>query len=352
MSEAKKSGGEALLRVDDLRTHFYTDAGIARAVDGISFEIAAGECLALVGESGCGKSVTSLSIMKLLPMPPARMPTGRILFDGSDLVPLSQTEMCSVRGNEIAMIFQEPQSALNPVFTIGDQVAEAFTIHHPGTPVREAYDRAVESLKSVGIPDPERRMGDYPHQLSGGMKQRVCIAMALICNPRLLIADEPTTALDVTIQAQILELLMELQASRNLALLLITHDLGVVAEMAQRTCVMYAGKIVETASTIEVFSRPLHPYTQGLMRARPEPGSSQHGRKRLAVIPGRVPAATAFKDDCRFRPRCPLAVERCGQEPPLNDFGQAHRAACWQTKAEGVDAWAEAAERAKGGPGA
>ncbi|MCZ7646366.1 MAG: ABC transporter ATP-binding protein [Planctomycetota bacterium] len=352
MSDTQPNG--ALLQVNDLRTHFHTDAGVARAVDGITFQIAEGECLAIVGESGCGKSVTSLSIMKLLPMPPARIASGRILFNGRDLVDLGQEEMCGVRGNDIAMIFQEPQSALNPVFTIGDQVAEAYTVHHPGTPMREAYERSVEALKSVGIPDPARRMGDYPHQLSGGMKQRVCIAMALICSPKLLIADEPTTALDVTIQAQILELLMDLQRKHRLALLLITHDLGVVAEMAQRTCVMYAGKIVESGATREIFSRPLHPYTQGLMRARPAPGSSQHGRQRLAVIPGRVPAATQFQDDCRFRPRCPLAQEKCAQEPPLEDYGAAHRAACWCAKREGYDAWkdAAAASAPKGASGA
>ncbi|MCW8129098.1 MAG: ABC transporter ATP-binding protein [Planctomycetota bacterium] len=341
-------GEKALLEVRDLRTHFDTDAGTARAVDGISFAIAPGECVALVGESGCGKSVSSMSVMRLLPSPPARVASGQILFEGRDLLGLSNAEMCAVRGKDIAMIFQEPQSALNPVFTIGDQVAEAYQIHHAGSRPREAWEKAVAALRSVGIPDPESRAKDYPHQLSGGMKQRVCIAMALICSPKLIIADEPTTALDVTIQAQILDLLRTLRKEHNLSLLLITHDLGVVAEMADRVCVMYAGKIVETAPTRELFAKPLHPYTQGLMRARPEPGSSRHGRKRLAVIPGLVPAATQFKDDCRFRTRCPLADEKCGSEPALQAYDGEHCAACWHTSAAGVQAWD--ARDAKGGP--
>jgi peptide/nickel transport system ATP-binding protein len=331
---------DPLLSVRNLRTHFDTDAGVARAVDGISFDIAQGECVALVGESGCGKSVTSLTIMRLLPTPPARIASGTIQFEDRNLLDLPERQMCGVRGAEIAMIFQEPQSALNPVFTIGNQVTEAYLVHHPATPFHEAWERAIESLRSVGIPDPAERMEDYPHQLSGGMKQRVCIAMALICEPKLLIADEPTTALDVTIQAQILELLRKLQQDHKLALLLITHDLGIVAEMAARTFVMYAGKVAEAGTTRDIFARPLHPYTQGLMRARPEPGSSQHGRKRLAVIPGMVPAATQFKDDCRFRARCPLAGEKCGTEPALCAFNVEHYAACHYTKTEGVDAWA------------
>jgi oligopeptide/dipeptide ABC transporter ATP-binding protein len=329
---------EPLLDVQDLRTHFHTDAGVARAVDGISFDIKRGECVALVGESGCGKSVTSLSIMRLLAMPPARMPSGKILFKGRDLARISEEEMCAVRGKEVAMIFQEPQSALNPVFTVGDQIAEAFVTHNPKTKAKEAWERTIEAMRSVGIPDPERRALDYPHQLSGGMKQRICIAMALICGPELIIADEPTTALDVTIQAQILELLRKLQKEKNLSLLLITHDLGVVAEMAERTCVMYAGKIIEQSPTADIFSRPLHPYTQGLLRARPGiVGGSKH---RLSVIPGMVPAATRFEDNCRFNPRCPLCTQECREkEPLLTDYGQNHRAACWHTKAEGIDAW-------------
>jgi len=338
-----------LLDVRDLRTYFDTDAGIARAVDGITFSISAGECVALVGESGCGKSVTSMSIMRLLPTPPARIASGQVLFEGRDLLKCYPDEMCAVRGARIAMIFQEPQSALNPVFTVGNQVAEAYLVHHPGARPREAWDHAIETLKSVGIPAPEQRAQDYPHQLSGGMKQRICIAMALINRPKLLIADEPTTALDVTIQAQILDLLRSLRKAYNLSLLLITHDLGVVAEMADRLFVMYAGKIVESGTTSEVFARPLHPYTQGLMRARPDPGSSQRGRRRLAVIPGLVPAATQFKDDCRFRARCPLAGEKCPAEPPLEELRPDHRVACWYAKPEGVQAWENTVSGAQGG---
>ncbi len=342
-----------LLAVRNLRTYFDTDAGVARAVDGISFSLREGQCLAIVGESGCGKSVTSLSIMDLLPKPPARIESGEVFLDGRNLVGLTNTQMCQVRGNEIAMIFQEPQSALNPVFTVGDQVAEAYLIHHPDSRKAEAWDRSVDVLRAVGIPDAENRIKDYPHQLSGGMKQRICIAIALICEPKVLIADEPTTALDVTIQSQILELLKELQLTRKLALLLITHDLGVVAEMADHTCVMYAGKIVESASTREIFARPLHPYTQGLMRARPESGSSISGKKkRLAVIPGMVPAATQFKDDCRFRARCPLAGDACLKEPALESFGENHLAACWHTHADGVDAWKTDESSAPSGAGA
>ena len=246
--------------------------------------------------------------------------------------------MCAIRGKEIAMIFQEPQSALNPVFTVGSQIAEAYVTHHPKTSSKQAWELTIDAMKQVGIPDPARRALDYPHQLSGGMKQRICIAMALICNPKVLIADEPTTALDVTIQAQILDLLKKLQSERKLSLLLITHDLGIVADMAERTFVMYAGKIIEQAQTAEIFKAPLHPYTQGLLRARPEMGSSQRGRKKLAVIPGMVPAATMFQDDCRFRPRCPLAADVCAKEPPLAERTPGHRAACYFA---GQNAWAQ-----------
>ena len=241
------------------------------------------------------------------------------------------------------MVFQEPQTALNPVFTVGDQIAEAYLMHNPGAGAAGARARAVESMRQVGIPDPERRALDYPHQLSGGMKQRVCIAMALICGPELIIADEPTTALDVTIQAQILELLRSLQMERHLSLLLITHDLGIVAEMAERTCVMYAGKVVEQSPTADVFRRPLHPYTQGLHRARPggEARETAGGKqRRLAAIPGIVPAATQFTDNCRFNPRCPLCAAQCVEkEPALVDYGGRHLAACWKTRTEGIEAW-------------
>ena len=329
----------ALLQVQNLHTHFKTDAGVARAVDGITFDIKKGECVALVGESGCGKSVTSFTIMRLLPMPPAMIPEGQVLFKGRDLARLSEAEMCKVRGREIGMIFQEPQSALNPVFTVGEQIAEAFLTHHPDARRAEAWEKTIESMRAVGIPDPQRRATDYPHQLSGGMKQRICIAMALICSPELLIADEPTTALDVTIQAQILDLLKNLQRERGLSLLLITHDLGIVSEMAERTNVMYAGKIVEQSPTRELFRRPLHPYTQGLLRARPG-GEAGFQHKRLSEIKGMVPAATKFGDNCRFNPRCPLCTEICiAKEPRLEDYGNDHRAACFHTKAEGIDAW-------------
>ncbi|MCY3023986.1 MAG: ABC transporter ATP-binding protein [Planctomycetota bacterium] len=330
---------ETLLDVHNLRTYFHTDAGVARAVDGVSFAIRRGECLALVGESGCGKSVTSLTIMRLLQTPPARVAGGEVVFKGCDLLRLSEEEMCAVRGSGVAMIFQEPQSALNPVFTVGEQVAEAYLVHNPKARAQEVRERTLEALRQVGIPDPERRTLDHPHQLSGGMKQRVCIAMALICGPDLIIADEPTTALDVTIQAQILELLRKLQAERRLSVLLVTHDLGVVAEMAERTCVMYAGKIVEQCPTAEIYTRPLHPYTQGLLRARPRSDGAERER-RLSVIPGIVPAATEFRDNCRFHARCPLCTAQCiEKEPELKEYGGAHLAACWNTRAEGIDAW-------------
>ncbi|MEI6235039.1 MAG: ABC transporter ATP-binding protein [Planctomycetota bacterium] len=329
----------SLLQVQNLHTHFKTDAGVARAVDGITFDIKKGECVALVGESGCGKSVTSYTIMRLLPMPPAIIPEGQVLFKGRDLAKISEAEMCRIRGREIGMIFQEPQSALNPVFTVGEQISEAYLTHHPDASRREAWEKSIESMRAVGIPDPQRRAADYPHQLSGGMKQRICIAMALICSPELLIADEPTTALDVTIQAQILDLLKNLQKERGLSLLLITHDLGIVSEMAERTNVMYAGKIVEQCPTKELFRRPLHPYTQGLLRARPG-GEAAFQHKRLSEIKGMVPAATKFGDNCRFNPRCPLCTDECVQKaPPFADYGNDHRAACFHTKAEGIDAW-------------
>jgi oligopeptide/dipeptide ABC transporter ATP-binding protein len=335
-----EDSSDVLLDVRDLRTYFHTDAGVARAVDGVSFQIKRGECVALVGESGCGKSVTSMTVMRLVPMPPARIASGEILFDGQDLVGLSDEEMCAVRGKSIAMIFQEPQSALNPVFTVGDQITEAFLAHHPEARFKEGWNRAIETMKQVGIPDSERRASDYPHQLSGGMKQRICIAMALICDPQLIIADEPTTALDVTIQAQILELLRKLQKDRGLSLLLITHDLGIVAEMAARTFVMYAGKIVEKGPTEQIFKRPLHPYTLGLMRARPHAmAATESERQRLMVIPGMVPAATKFGDDCRFRPRCPAAAAVCAKEPPLKEVDCAQFAACHFPQGVAVNVW-------------
>jgi peptide/nickel transport system ATP-binding protein len=314
-----------LLRVQDLRTYFHTRSGVARAVDGVTLEIGAGETVGMVGESGCGKSVTALSILRLIDAPGRIEPGSRVFFEGNDLLALSEEGIRRVRGNRIAMVFQEPMTALNPVFTIGDQVAEVARVHSDASR-KAAWERAVEMLALVGIPDPRERAGSYPHQLSGGMRQRVLIAMALVMNPALLIADEPTTALDVTIQAQILELLAELQQRLGLAVLLITHDLGVIAESASRVLVMYGGQIVEQASVRELFAHPAHPYTEGLLQAMPRLGQ---GRERLAVIPGTVPPPTAWPSGCRFRDRCAYAWERCATEPPpLYPVNPLHGARC------------------------
>jgi oligopeptide/dipeptide ABC transporter ATP-binding protein len=316
-----------LLEVRDLRTWFHTEEGVGRAVDGISFAVDRGETLGLVGESGCGKSVCALSVMRLVQQPPGRIESGQVLLDGRNLLVLTEDEMCSVRGNEIAMVFQEPMTSLNPVLTCGYQIAEAVLLHQRVTG-REARQRAVEMLRRVGIPAPEQRVDEYPHQLSGGMRQRVMIAMALSCHPDLLIADEPTTALDVTIQAQILDLLQHLQDELGMAMLLITHDLGVVAETADRVAVMYAGRIVEQADTDGLFARPRHPYTQGLLHSVPR---LDQQRERLEIIPGTVPDAREFPSGCRFAPRCPLAEDRCRrQEPVLESRGEAHQVACWK----------------------
>jgi oligopeptide/dipeptide ABC transporter ATP-binding protein len=321
---------EPLLRVRDLKTYFVTErgSGTARAVDGVSFDLYPGETLGIVGESGCGKTVTSLSILRLVPEPPGHIRPGSLIeFEGRNLLTLPLPELRAVRGNQIAMIFQEPMTSLNPVFTVGDQIAEAAIIHQHLSR-KAARARAIEMLKLVGIPDPEERVDHYPHQLSGGMRQRVMIAMALVCHPKVLIADEPTTALDVTIQAQILELLDRLQAELGMAVLLITHDLGVVAGHAERVVVMYAGQVVESAPTTELFDQPLHPYTEGLMAAVPRIDAPQ---ARLRAIPGQVPAATAWPSGCRFHPRCPHAWAKCAaEEPPLLDGGTpAHSARCW-----------------------
>jgi oligopeptide/dipeptide ABC transporter ATP-binding protein len=303
----------ALLEVENLRTYFETEAGLARAVDGVSFSVDKGEVLGIVGESGSGKSVTSLSIMRLVPQPPGRiMPGSRILFKGRDLLGLSAAEMRHIRGNDIAMIFQEPMTSLNPVYPVGDQIAEAIR-YHRGVGKRQARARAVELLRQVGIPDPERRAADYPHQLSGGMRQRVMIAMAISCEPDLLIADEPTTALDVTIQAQILDLLAELRERLGMAMILITHDLGVVAQVCDRVVVMYAGQVVEEASVDDLFREPRHPYTEGLLKAIPRLGKPV---ERLAVIPGTVPSPTAWPVSCRFHPRCPYGWDLCVEAAP------------------------------------
>jgi peptide/nickel transport system ATP-binding protein len=317
-----------VLDVSDLRTHFFTQDGVTRAVDGVSFQVRAGETLGIVGESGCGKSVTALSILRLLPERLGRTVGGSVRFDGNELLNLNEPQMRKIRGNRIAMIFQEPMTSLNPVLTIGDQIAEAVTIHQ-GKNRQEAMQRAIEMLRLVRIPDPEKRVKDYPHQFSGGMRQRAMIAMALSCTPKLLIADEPTTALDVTIQAQILKLMVELKSEIGAAIMLITHDLGVVAETCQRVVVMYAGKIVEEADIFELFDRPLHPYTRGLMASIPR--LKREGAKRLSEIPGIVPNLREPIAGCAFAPRCPLATDRCRTEAPsLADHGAGHRASCWE----------------------
>jgi len=317
-----------LLRVEDLAVYFDTDEGTAHAVDGVSFRIGHGETLGLVGESGCGKSVTALSIMRLVAHP-GRIVRGRVLYGGRDLASISRRDMRRIRGSEIAMIFQEPMSSLNPVFTIGRQIAEAVELHL-GMGGREARKHAVDMLERVGIPAANRRVDEYPHQLSGGMRQRVMIAMALACDPKLLIADEPTTALDVTIQAQILELLNDLRRTRNLGVLLITHDLGVVAEVADRVCVMYTGRIVEESPVEELFARPKHPYTEGLLRSVPKLTAADVKKiERLETIEGTVPSPTALPPGCHFAPRCSHRMPRCEQgEIPLYDLEGSVRVRC------------------------
>src|SRR6266480_3188414 len=308
-----------LLEVNNLQTHFPTRAGLVRAVDGVSFYLDRGELLGLVGESGCGKSITALSIMRLI-APPGKIVGGEISFDGKNLLKLSDREMRAIRGDDIAMIFQDPMTSLNPVYTVGEQIAEALRLHRKLSR-KAARAAAIEAMREVSIPDPARRIDDYPHQLSGGMRQRVMIAMALACDPKLLIADEPTTALDVTIQAQILELLDGLRRSRELAVLLITHDLGVVADVADRVAVMYTGRIVEESSVDELFARPRHPYTEGLLRSVPKL-TAEHVAKaeRLQTIEGTVPKPTKLPDGCHFEPRCAYRMPRCREgEIPLYD---------------------------------
>ena len=314
----------SLLSVDDLRTHFYTASGVVRAVDGVNFAIERGEVLGLVGESGCGKSVTSLSIMRLVP-PPGRVVAGRIRLDGEELLDKSAEGMRRVRGARIAMVFQEPMTSLNPVFTIGDQIAAA-VLAHAGGSRRAAWDRAIEMLDRVQVPSPNERARDYPHQLSGGLRQRAMIALALAPGPQLLIADEPTTALDVTIQAQLLDLLRRLQAERGMAVLLITHDLGVVAELCHRVAIIYAGRIVELAAVETIFREPLHPYTRGLLRCLPHP--SRFGQP-LSSIDGAPPDLRRIGGGCRFAPRCPLALDACRRdEPALLERKPGHFVAC------------------------
>jgi oligopeptide/dipeptide ABC transporter ATP-binding protein len=321
---------QALLEIHDLRTQFFTDDGLVRAVDGVSYTLGKGETIGVVGESGCGKSVTALSILRLVPDPPGRITGGQIVFEGTNLLELSAAEMRRVRGNDISMIFQEPMTSLNPVFTIGNQIAEAVRLHQ-GLSKREAMDKAIEMLTLVGIPVPERRVHEYPHQLSGGMRQRAMIAMALSCNPKVLIADEPTTALDVTIQAQILDLMRNLQHELGTAILMITHDLGVVAEMARKVVVMYAGKVVEQAPVEQIFAEPNHPYTQGLLQSLPRVDKDATGGKhRLQEIPGIVPSLINLPPGCKFASRCPKAMTICEeQEPPLEQVGPQHYSACW-----------------------
>jgi peptide/nickel transport system ATP-binding protein len=321
-----------LLAIEDLQTHFFTRDGVVRAVDGVPYAVEAGETLAVVGESGCGKSVTALSILRLVPSPPGRIVGGAIRFEGVDLLQIGEGEMRRIRGNEISMIFQEPMTSLNPVLTVSRQITETLILHR-GLTARAAAARAIEMLRLVRIPEPERRARQYPHELSGGMRQRVMIAMALACHPKLLIADEPTTALDVTIQAQILDLMRELKSEIGAAIILITHDLGVVAEMAQRVVVMYAGRKVEEAPVGDLFRRPQHPYTLGLLASVPRLGGTL-GRAeppRLAEIPGTVPSLSAPIVGCAFAPRCAYATERCSREaPPLEAKTAAHLAACFE----------------------
>ena len=335
---------EPLLVVEDLRTWFKVEGGIAKAVDRVNYQIMPGETLAVVGESGCGKSVAAMSIMGLIPCPPGIKEGGRILFRGQDLLQATPEELRKVRGNDIAMIFQEPMTSLNPVYTVGDQIGEALRLHK-GMNARQAREKSIEMLKRVRIPDPDQRVDEYPHQMSGGMRQRVMIAMALACDPALLIADEPTTALDVTIQAQILDLMRDLQEETGASILFITHDLGVVAEMAHHVAVMYAGKVVEFADVQTLFDQPTHPYTIGLFRSLPHLGER---KAKLDVIPGTVPSPLDFPSGCRFRNRCPLATDdkgkefpRCIEEEPLlREIGPGHTVACHaveEGRAEHID---------------
>ncbi len=320
-----------LLQIEELKTQFFTFEGVVKAVDDVSFHLDRGEVLGLVGESGCGKSVTAQSVLKLIPVPPGKIVHGKILFDGTDIVGLNMGRMRAIRGNRISMIFQEPMTSLNPVYTIGNQISEMFMLHK-GLSKHESLNRSIEMLRKVQIPAPEKRVSEYPHQLSGGMRQRAMIAMALACNPEILIADEPTTALDVTIQAQILELMIQLKEDYDTAIIMITHDLGVIAEIAKRVVVMYAGKIVEEGSTLAIFDDPKHPYTRGLLKSIPKLGErSVHGRDRLKEIPGVVPSLLNLPTGCTFCPRCPEAFDTCkAQIPGLVDLGENHRARCFR----------------------
>lgn len=325
---------ENILKVNNLKTYFYTDEGVIPGVDGVNIELDKGETLAIVGESGCGKSVTSLSILRLIPNPPGKIIEGEILYNGKDLLKLSEKEMRSIRGNEISMIFQEPMTSLNPVFTVGRQIMESLIIHQKLSKVK-AREKAIEMLKLVGIPLPERRVDNYPHQLSGGMRQRVMIAMALACNPKILIADEPTTALDVTIQAQILRLMCDLKKKMDTSIILITHDLGVVAQIAENVMVMYAGKAVEYASVKDLFKNPMHPYTKGLLQSIPK---INYDQEKLYNIKGNVPSPRNYPKGCRFSPRCEEAEAICYEkEPELINLDHNRRVRCWKYKGDDKD---------------
>jgi peptide/nickel transport system ATP-binding protein/oligopeptide transport system ATP-binding protein len=323
---------QIILEIKDLKTYFFTYEGVAKAVDGVSYQLAKGEPLGVVGESGCGKSVTALSVLRLIPVPPGKIVGGQILFKGKNLLEFTEDEMRKIRGNRISMIFQEPMTSLNPVFTVGNQIQETFQLHQ-GLSKKEALEKSIEMLRLVNIPSPERAVERYPHELSGGMRQRVMIAMALACNPEILIADEPTTALDVTIQAQILDLMNKLKEELGMAIILITHNLGVIAETVRRVIVMYAGKIVEEAKTKTLFENPQHPYTMGLLKSIPILGDKiRRGKVRLNEIPGVVPSLYELPPGCKFSTRCSFTMDICREkEPELKEIGEGHFSSCWLT---------------------
>lgn len=321
--------GKTLVEFKNLETHFHTGEGIVKAVNNVSFKIKEGETVCVVGESGCGKSVTAMSLMRLIPSPPGKIVGGEILFEGKDVLKFTEQELMDMRGNDISVIFQEPMTSLNPVFKIGDQICEAIILHQHLSK-EEAEKKAIEVLKIIGIARAEEIMKSYPHELSGGMRQRIMIAMAVCCNPKLLIADEPTTALDVTIQAQILDLMRDIKEKLNTSILLITHDLGVVAEMADYVVVMYAGKVIEEAPVLELFKNPLHPYTQGLLKSKPSVNGNE---TRLYSIPGQVPNPVGMPDNCYFNERCDICMEKCKDvQPTLVDVGNRHKVSCWLYK--------------------
>jgi peptide/nickel transport system ATP-binding protein/oligopeptide transport system ATP-binding protein len=317
-----------LLTIRNLHTYFFTDEGVAKAVDGVDLELEEGGTLGVVGESGCGKSVTALSIMRLIPDPPGKIAQGEIRFAGTNLLALSEAAMRKIRGRSISMIFQEPMTSLNPVFQIGDQISEVLRLHE-GMSRKDSWNRSIEMLKLVGIPSPERRVQEYPHQLSGGMRQRAMIAMALACSPKLMIADEPTTALDVTIQAQILELINRLQREKGMSVMLITHNLGVIAETARKVAVMYAGRVVEYAEVRPIFASPLHPYTQGLLKSIPRLDEDHTRKSRLEAIPGLVPSLLELPKGCKFSNRCKYVFDKCVEEPALIEVAPGHFGRCW-----------------------